>query len=485
MTAFFAQHKLRSFPLLLIIITGITLGLISLFVAELSTRMAAIIIISISLPLILLVVGNVRKVLLAIILLDIPFQIDTFIFGRWGLQQTGAINGYGISLTLICLIGLYTLWALEFAVNQQRERRSFVAPSLPIVLFLIVLISSEFVAIDNTLALFEIFLIGQVFLLYFYVINNVRSRSDLTFILAILLLGLLLEGLIFLLLIIRGQNIELAGLTAVIFTGSGEFRVGGTLQSPNGAGSYLVTVSVITFSMLFTSLPSSYKRLAGIAFVTGLVALVTTFSRGAWLACVLSFGIFGLVAWRRSWINLKVLIISLFVVTLLLVTFNQAILARLAGDDAGSAIGRIPQYLMALRMIQDHPILGVGANNYIIHFNQYLSPEYRGTVFHWVVHNKYLLVWAEIGTLGLLTFVWFLMSAVQKGFRLSTEKDALLAPLALGFAVAIIGQMIHMFLDIFHSRPQVQLLWLVIALITCIEIMQKFEQNGASRDYRN
>jgi hypothetical protein len=45
----------------------------------------------------------------------------------------------------------------------------------------------------------------------------------------------------------------------------------------------------------------------------------------------------------------------------------------------------------------------------------------------------------------------------------------LLAPLALGFTAGLIGQTVHMNADIFQSRPQVQLLWLVAALLVAME----------------
>ena len=43
-----------------------------------------------------------------------------------------------------------------------------------------------------------------------------------------------------------------------------------------------------------------------------------------------------------------------------------------------------------------------------------------------------------------------------------------MAPIALGLTLAIAGQMLHMNVDVFNSRVQVQFLWLCAALLVGI-----------------
>jgi hypothetical protein len=47
--------------------------------------------------------------------------------------------------------------------------------------------------------------------------------------------------------------------------------------------------------------------------------------------------------------------------------------------------------------------------------------------------------------------------------------DPLFSPVALALTAGLLGQMVHMSVDIFQSRPQVQLLWLVAALLVAME----------------
>jgi O-antigen ligase len=125
---------------------------------------------------------------------------------------------------------------------------------------------------------------------------------------------------------------------------------------------------------------------------------------------------------------------------------------------------------MAKQMIEDHPVLGVGANNYSLALARYETPEFAAD-WHYTVHDKYLLVWAETGVVGLLAFLAFLLVTVRRGWLVIRSQDPLLGPLALGLTAGVCGEMVHMTVDIFHGRPQVQSLWLVAALLTAMRLL--------------
>jgi O-antigen ligase len=144
--------------------------------------------------------------------------------------------------------------------------------------------------------------------------------------------------------------------------------------------------------------------------------------------------------------------------------FYDTVQRRLTGDDGGSAESRIPLMRTAVRMIADHPLLGVGANNYGAVLEDYTSTS-GWDEWIWTVHNKYLLVWAEGGIGALLAFVWFLTTTFRKGWQTWKAADPALSMCALACTAAAISHTIHLHLDLFSGREQVQLLWLMCALI--------------------
>ncbi|MCU1316116.1 MAG: O-antigen polymerase, partial [Candidatus Acidoferrum typicum] len=125
----------------------------------------------------------------------------------------------------------------------------------------------------------------------------------------------------------------------------------------------------------------------------------------------------------------------------------------------------------------DNPVLGVGANNFTVVMDRYLTSDFReGWLF--AVHNKYLLVLAETGIVGLLAFLAFLLGALRKGWQCWVHRDSLLSPLALGFAAGIAGHMVHMSVDVFRGRPTQQLLWLIAGLLTAMLRICKLRPTG-------
>jgi len=293
------------------------------------------------------------------------------------------------------------------------------------------------------------------------------------FLMAVLLIGLTGESLIIILMQVIGQGFSIAGILGNIYadaaTANGISRIGGTLVSANTAGSYISLLLAPAFGVLIAQQKLVYKWLALAAFVFGMVALVLTGSRGAWVATFLSFVILGSYALRKGWLNFKVAGTGIFVSLLIGLIFSGPLYERIFGYDFGSAISRAQQYDVAIQIIKDHPVLGVGVNNYFNALRQYLMWNPDREVFRWVVHNKYLLVWAETGIFGLLFFLMFLGSTIRQGFRAMQFNHPSFSPIALGFAAAITGQMVHMFFDVFHSRPQVQSLWLAAGLVMVLE----------------
>ena len=146
---------------------------------------------------------------------------------------------------------------------------------------------------------------------------------------------------------------------------------------------------------------------------------------------------------------------------------GEAIVTRLFSDDNGAAYARIPLMQIAARMISDHPILGVGSNNAVLAMPRYITPEFSKEWLY-TFHNKYLLVWAETGIGGIMTFLVLLGSSLRRGWQGWQLADRSLAALALALAASLIGQMMHMGVDIFNSRPQVQMLWLLAGIVTAI-----------------
>lgn len=458
-------------------LVGAILGLSVLLLPMFPPQWAVLIILALLAPFAMLIAGNVQRLLLAVIAIEIPIQLDKYFFFQEPLANLGSIGGLNISVTTVCLVVLYALWLARLLVKSVRPQPNLLRDSLPLLAYLGAASLSLFAAQDLPLASFEIFLLLQAFLLYVYVIHAVRTRDDVKFLVAMLLSGLVIEGLIMIGARVVGHGLYIANITVRIDT---DGRVGGTIGSPNGAAAYLLILLTPALSLLLTGLSKQYKSLALLAFGLGVGALVTTLSRGGWTGFAVSLALFYLVLLVRGRLSPSIALITLVAVLSIGLFFQGAISDRLFGNDNGSAYARVPLMHIAFSMIEDHPWLGVGANNFALAMKPYLTPTFDN---QWIytVHNKYLLVWSETGPLALLAFLSFLLITLWRGWQCWRHQDNFLSPLALAFATAIVGVMIHMNVDIFRGRPLMQSLCLVAGLLTAMHNIVAREKDVVQR----
>lgn len=412
-----------------------------------------------------------QRVLLAVVIFDIPLEMGTHLFYREEDAALGAIGGLSISATTIALACLYLSWLIRAFANRNHATKSGVNFNWPLIAYFGITLLSVFVAQDVSLGVFELWLLLEACLVYFYIAGNVRTREDVVFVVKVLLAACLLESVVMIILRFTGMPSTIWGLPTHIHIDTdpkeGTMRLGGTVGSPNFTAAYLSISMTCAASVLFTNLGYLYKWLATAVLALGSIALILTFSRGGWLALALSIALLCFVTWRRRGLSLKAPIVALLLLALLYVPFHSVIGARLFGDDRGSAESRIPLMNLAFRISEDHPLLGVGVNNFSVAMGPYLTSEFREG-FLYAVHNKYLLVLTETGIGGLIAFVAFFVGTVRKGWQCWNLKDSLLSPLALGFAAGLVGHMVHMTVDVFRGRPTQQLVWLIAGLLVAM-----------------
>jgi O-antigen ligase len=426
-------------------------------------------------PFALLIVGELRRPLLALVILDTMLQLDTNFFYRYDAAARGALAGLSLSLTTMCLAALYALWFSELLARRNSPPQYLWRMVLPVAAYLAVVILSAIVASDPQLASFEIAMLVQTFLLVVYIVGTVKTREDVTLIVTMLLVCVLLQSLSMIYVFATGHEFRVAGIStrsSKSYVDTHPIRPGGMIGSPIDAATYLSLLMAPVLSVLLTRLRWFYKGLALFALATGAVALVLALSRGSWTTFFLSSVIVCFFAWRRGWLPLTIPLVFGSVTLLFIGFFQASVMTRLFGNDGGSAAARIPLIMLALHIIRDHPFLGVGANNYAVVISQYLTPEFDNQ-WIWIVHSKFLLVLAENGPAGLLAFLWFLLATLRRGWQTWKVGDRLLSPIALGFTAAIGSQIQHMLVDVFHSRAQVQILWLAAALIAVMYNMAR------------
>jgi len=207
------------------------------------------------------------------------------------------------------------------------------------------------------------------------------------------------------------------------------FRASGTFSHPNILGGFLFCAIFATF-YLFMKTETKIKKLLLVCFVfLQIFTLYIAFSRSAILAFILAVFIWGFLQMRGilkrnglnspAFLKFSVLISFLFISAFLcMALFYPQLIARggIINYNAVTSYAdseRVQYLRMAVDMVKEHPLLGIGFNNFQLYENP-IQPDHPGHVFFSKVHNIYLLIASEMGLVGGAFFILFIFMVLKK-----------------------------------------------------------------------
>ena len=205
-----------------------------------------------------------------------------------------------------------------------------------------------------------------------------------------------------------------------------------------------------------------------IATTVGLLAILLTQTRGALLTSAIGSMIIGGGMLSRGWLPKWTLPMAVILAVMSIYPLFLIYKNRIEQGDGESAIARKHLSLIALEVISNRPILGYGSGNCHLAAQQTADQgEYRAE-WYYTIHSKYLLVWIETGLLGLVAFLSVIGAGCRYGLGAWRSRDPALSALGLAVFAAIAGHAVHMSVDVFNSRTQVQMLWCMLGLAAAV-----------------
>lgn len=140
----------------------------------------------------------------------------------------------------------------------------------------------------------------------------------------------------------------------------------------------------------------------------------------------------------------------------------------LAIGDSSLNISRVKIWQTALKMIENHPIKGVGNGNFIELYDTYVK-KYKYLAYldysHYPAHNSYLKVEAELGIVGGISFLSIIINSVLKIRKTVYEiKDRKINLFYVGFLASAIGFIFMNLIDNLFFIPEVAAyFWIFLA----------------------
>jgi O-antigen ligase len=467
---------------LLVVIVSLLLGGVSIIDIEFKWKFAFIVGMGVA---VLLLSTNPKHTLLFLASATVPFLLSKALVGVSSSKFCCEIDGIGIKQNDVIAVALLLFFLVPKAL--EKTKISFF-PSITIPALAWILASAlSLLNAPNLLAgiAMLIFMVQQ-FIVYLILANSLTEKRDMEWIMGGIILGIFFQAMLGIYQGVVGHPVGLSflGETSRIAQqelGQAAFnRVQGTLSHPNSFSMYLTTGLPFLLAWFFISKNKITRLLCGAIFFVGTIGIILSLSRSGWIVllilCVL--GLMAAVYLKKIKMGSAVALLLLASVAMAgLVFFGpDIILLRLTSSDSGSARSRITLAQVALRVIMDHPFLGTGLNNYISAMLHYAPYNIDTTGNPTLVHNVYLLITAETGLLGGITFISLLAAALINCWQVFIRsKDDSISALSIGLFSAITGIAIHGLVDydlIGDGRATSQF-WLLLAMVAAIVQYQK------------
>lgn len=233
---------------------------------------------------------------------------------------------------------------------------------------------------------------------------------------------------------------------------NGAFQTSGTMGHQNLLGLMAQFVLILLLALLAQG---SRNRLVMLGVVSSLTVIGLGASRGAVGFSLLGVSLFMVLSilrqpTRRKWQVGGFAALALVLTSPLIVQGMNNRFEQLArnGQSEGLDLERQAFERAAKAMLADHPF-GVGANQYVVVANAQGYSARAGVIWNWTsraanVHNTYLLVAAETGWLGLLTFIVMFAAIGLAGWRFAfQDRRDPRGEVVLGCAVTITVMAVH------------------------------------------
>ena len=489
-----SKQATHSFPgyVLNVFTVSISLGIIAAILAIVLDQAALKYIVASSAGVFILVVAfslgeqhRLTYFFIALFSLSISFYLDINYFVQKHIGGAASVN---ISLSMLTVFVLYILLFYNYTGSGdeslfQKNRILFWAPLFYIITGILSFINAEYPG----LVFLELIRLTTLFLIFFLVMN-LKNEKQIRIFIFFLSVGVFIEGAIALIQYKTGSTLglEIIGEAELVeqrlALGFMFSRATGTTAHPNILGYYFEILIPIIFAMLLVEEKGSMKFWYFIAMLFGFGGILVTLSRAAWITLPVSLPLVFFSLYGKRLFEIKtgvvLFIVGIFFIIGLYFAY-PTIERRLLADDYRSAQSRIPLNLASLSIIKQYPVLGVGLNNFAEVFKRYdttgKSRIFKG--YKQMVHNLYLAVWVDVGTLGLVAFLWIFVSSFIIAGKLLFKVSQWQRGLLVGITAGLLAHLIHGLFDP-GFRSAVNISTLVYSLLGLIGAVSVFNEKG-------
>jgi O-antigen ligase len=316
------------------------------------------------------------------------------------------------------------------------------------------------------------------FLFMLLIILTVRTKEELSSVLRILLVGITISGLYGIYQYLVGIPVD-PSLTDTTLNEVTFGRAYSTFGNPNNFAELLVLFLPFYAAAFVNSKGILRKLIYIVLFIPPVISLLLTLSRSGWIGFAVAIVVF--VFFVKKWLIPLIIILALVAFPFLPQPLYRRILTITNPSDT-SVITRFQEYDTVMPVLQNFWFTGLGLGNETftsVVRNYYIHVKGGKLLQH--SHNLYLQIWFEVGFVGILSFLAFLVSTFKKSVRaLWSSGDKALKSIIAAAMAAICGVLVIGLAEYVWFYPRVMLFfWVVAGILLCAVSLIRAESGSS------
>lgn len=401
---------------------------------------------------------------------SIAFRVLTYLFNKLHLLTAcflfiALIAPYAYWNNMYSTLAIAALLLLYFIRTIVEGRTGFqtAAFNVFLVLFIICVFLGEVFSImpGNSLRFFGYYLTG--FMMVLLLVVTLRTKKEITELLAVALAGLTIAGLYGIYQYIIKVPVNPAWVDTTLNQGS-MTRVFSFFNNPNDFAEVILIFVPFYFAMTFNAKHTLTKLLYLAMAIPPLLSILLTQARGAWIAIALAALVYVFFQEKRL---IPVGILLAFAAVPFL---PHTILMRLKSFNMADSSfkTRIDVWQTVIPILKDYWFTGLGlGNDTLIR----ISKNYHIFVAKGSIpshsHNLYLQLWLETGFPGIVAFLAFIFTTVKKSIRtLAHSEDKFVKNILIAGLASLTGLLANGVIEyVWFDRRVMLFFWASVGII--------------------
>lgn len=380
-----------------------------------------------------------------------------------------------IGLPITFLEAMILILFFVLLIRKQINITNFSKTWQGLILFwLLISFVSVFVAPDlrGALGFWRAYFLEPILFLIIF-ISLIKQEKDIRFLFYVLsFLALLISGWV------MGQKIVGQGMTSLEvwqYPLVPTIRPTGPFPHSNFVGLLLGPLIILLLGW-FISLLKNKKSLSAIYFlmvsIVSFLAIIFAKNEGAIIGVLVGLAFFFIIYLKKKpRLVFIAILLLIFCYLLFFSPWRQMIWQKISFQDLSLKL-RLNIWQGTWQMIKTHPFFGVGLRGYQQLISEYQQPFFlpgvEGVVsneFHPYPHNLFLAIWAELGILGLISFLIIIFNFFKSGFNKLAKKNKNDLIFIICFMTSLVVILVHGLVDTPYFKNDLAVLfWLVIGL---------------------